>query len=280
MDSTIFFAVLAGAAMHASWNAVLKFGDRWSALALIALGHGFVALLTLPFVGSIAPAAWPFLALSMALHVGYRVFLVKAYEAGDMSQVYPLARGSAPLLTALVGLLVLGDTVPPLALAGIVIIALGIVLMSLKGSADLSRMNRHALGYALITALFISAYTLADGLGARAALNPHAYAALLFVIDTPVTVAVAYALRGKALFSSMRGQVGKGLMGGALSLGSYWIAIWAMTKVPIAQVAALRETSVLFGVLIAVVLLGERFTLPRVGAAVLIVCGAALMRLG
>jgi drug/metabolite transporter (DMT)-like permease len=279
MDITVFLAVLLGAAMHASWNAVLKFGDRWSALALIALGHGFVALLTLPFVGWVAPAAWPFLALSMALHVGYRIFLVKAYEAGDMAQVYPLARGSAPLLTALVGLLVLGDTVPPLALAGIVIIALGIGLMSLKGSADLSRMNRHALGFALITALFISAYTLADGLGARAALNPHAYAALLFVIDTPVTVAVAYALRGKALFAGMRGQMGKGLMGGALSLGSYWIAIWAMTKVPIAQVAALRETSVLFGVLIAVLLLGERFTGPRIGAAVLIVSGAVLMRL-
>jgi uncharacterized membrane protein len=222
MDITVFFAVLAGAAMHASWNAMLKFGDRWSALALIALGHGFAALLTLPFVGTIDARAWPFLALSIALHVGYRIFLVKAYEAGDMAQVYPLARGTAPLLTALVGLFVLGESVALLPMLGIIVIALGIILMSLKGSADLSHMNRHAVGFALITALFICAYTLADGSGARAALNPHAYAALLFVIDTPVTVAVAYALRGKVLFSGMRGQIMRGLTGGVLSLGSYW----------------------------------------------------------
>eukprot|EP01036_Dinobryon_divergens_P006643 gene6643-8826_t len=198
MDLAVFVAVIAGAAMHAGWNALLKTGgDRMGIMALIALGHGIPAALALPFVGPLHPAAWPFVIGSLILHVGYRVFLVKAYEMGDMSQVYPLARGSAPLLTALIGILALGEAVRPLAVLGIVVIGAGIVLMSLKGSEDLKRMNGHALMFALVTAGFICAYTLADGLGARAALNPHAYAAMLFALDTPVTLALVYAMRGK-----------------------------------------------------------------------------------
>jgi drug/metabolite transporter (DMT)-like permease len=281
MDTTVFLAVLTGAAMHAGWNALLKLGgDRMAVMAFIAIGHGIPAVLALPFVGALDPAAWPFLIASMALHVGYRIFLVKAYEAGDMSQVYPLARGSAPLLTAVIGIVFLGEDVRLLAILGIVTIGLGIVLMSLRGGADLKRMNGHALAFALITAGFICAYTLADGLGARAALNPHAYAAWLFAIDAPVTVALVFALRGRRVLNGMREHALKGLMGGLLSLGSYWIAIWAMTKVPIPQVAALRETSVLFGLLIAVCLLGEKLTPPRAVAAALILLGAGIMRIG
>jgi uncharacterized membrane protein len=278
MEFHVFLAVLAGAAMHASWNAVLKFGgDRMVTMGIIALGHGIPAMLLLPFMGSVNPACWPYLATSTLLHVGYRVFLVKAYEAGDMSQIYPLARGSAPLLTTLLGITLIGDSVSALALLGIATIGAGIVLMSMKGGAELARIERRALGFAMLTALFICAYTLSDGLGARASRNAHAYAALLFAIDTPVTLLLVYLLRGKAMLAGMREHMGKGLIGGALSLGSYWIAIWAMTVAPIPLVAALRETSVLFG---AAVLLGERITWARGVAALLIVAGAILMRLG
>jgi drug/metabolite transporter (DMT)-like permease len=281
MDLAVFLAVIVGAAMHAGWNAMLKTGgDRMGMMALIAVGHGLPAALALPFVGALHPSAWPFLIGSILLHVGYRVFLVKAYEAGDMSQIYPLARGSAPMLTALIGIIALGEAVRPVVVLGIIVIGSGIALMSLKGSEDLKRMNGHALVFALITAGFICAYTLADGLGARAALNPHAYAALLFALDTPATLILVFFMRGKQVFAGMRQYAVKGMLGGVLSLGSYWIAIWAMTKAPIPQVAALRETSVLFGVLIAVFLLGEAFTRPRIIAAILILSGAILMRIG
>jgi uncharacterized membrane protein len=231
-------------------------------------------------MGSVNPACWPFLATSTLLHVGYRVFLVKAYEAGDMSQIYPLARGSAPLLTTLLGIAMIGESVPPMALLGIAVIGIGIVLMSLKGGAGLARIEPRALGFAMLTALFICAYTLSDGMGARASQNAHAYAALLFAIDTPVTLLLVWFLRGGGpMVAGMREHMGKGLIGGALSLGSYWIAIWAMTVAPIPLVAALRETSVLFGVVIAAVLLGERITWARGVAALLIVAGAALMRI-
>jgi drug/metabolite transporter (DMT)-like permease len=279
LDGLVFALVVFGAALHAGWNAILKIGgDRMSVIALVAIGHGLPALAMLPFVGAVHPDAWPFLALTTVLHVGYRIFLVRAYEAGDMSQVYPLARGTAPMLTAAVAILFFGDRVGAGGFIGILMIGSGIVLMSLKGGDGFGRMNRQAFAFALITAGFIMGYTLADGFGGRASLNPHAYAAWMFVIDTPVTVAVAYLMRGRALFDGMRGHFGKGLLGGLMSFGSYWIAIWAMTRAPIAEVAALRETSVLFALVISVVLLGEKLTLPKVAASALILAGSAVLR--
>jgi drug/metabolite transporter (DMT)-like permease len=280
METHVFLLVLLGAALHASWNALLKTGgDKMGAMALMSLGHAIPALVLLPFVGWIEAAAWPWLAASVLLHVGYRIYLVKAYEAGEMTQVYPLARGSAPLLTMLVALLAFNETVRPFAIAGIVVISLGIVLMSQKGGADLGRMDGKVVVLALATALFICGYTIADGYGARAGGNAAAYAALLFILDTPLTVLVAWLMRGQALFRGMRIVLVPGLAGGAISFFAYAIAIWAMTVAPVPLVAALRETSVLFGVAIAILFLGERLTGPRIGAAALMVAGVVLLRL-
>jgi drug/metabolite transporter (DMT)-like permease len=281
MTLAVFLLVLLAALLHAAWNAMLSVGkDRMGAMALISLGHWLPAAAALPFLGWVEPGAWPWLALSTALHVGYRLFLVKAYEAGDMSQVYPLARGSAPLLTAAVGIGLIGESLSPVALAGVAFTGLGIVVMSLKGGAALGRIGGAALGFAALTAVFICGYTLADGLGARASGNALAYAALLFVLDTPFTVAAARLMRGPGIWEGMRHYWLQGLAGGALSLLAYTIVIWAMTQAPIPAVAALRETSVLFGALIAAVILKERVTGPRLAAAALIVAGAALLRLG
>jgi drug/metabolite transporter (DMT)-like permease len=281
MTLTVFLAVLFAAFLHAAWNAMLMGGkDRMGTMALISVGHALPALVALPFLGPVAPAAWPWLALSTVLHVGYRIFLVKAYEAGEMSQIYPLARGSAPLLTALVALGVLGETLSLPAFAGVLLTGLGIAVMSLKGGAGLQRLGGQALFFAAITAVFICAYTLADGLGARASGNALTYAALLFLLDTPFTVLVARWLKGPQLWAGMRAHVVTGLAGGALSLVAYTIAIWAMTVAPIPAVAALRETSVLFGAIISVVILKEKLTRHRATAALLIVGGAALLRLG
>jgi drug/metabolite transporter (DMT)-like permease len=281
MTLVVFLAVLLAALLHAVWNAMLSMGkDRMGAMVLISLGHWLPAAVALPFLGWIDAAAWIWLLLSVVLHVGYRIFLVQAYESGDMSEVYPLARGSAPILTTLAAVGVFGEVVSTVALFGITATGLGIVLMSIKGSSALGRIRGRTLAYAAITALFICGYTLADGTGARASGNPLAYAALLFLLDTPFTVGVARVMRGPAIWDGMRRYWLSGLIGGGLSLVAYTIVIWAMTVSPIPLVAALRETSVLFAALIAVFMLGERMTTPRLLAAALIVAGAVLMRIG
>ena len=276
----VFLAVLAAAVMHASWNAIVKSGlDRFSSILMLTLFQGLIALVLTLFFPLPAPAAWPWLFVSTLVHTGYNVSLVKAYEHGDLSQVYPLARGTAPLIVALVGALFLGEFTTPLKTLAIAAIGTGVIVMSLKGGAGLGGIPRKALGFALMTACFTASYTLLDGLGARAAGTASGYTMWLFV-GSAINIAIyALATRGLAAFSVMTNGWKSSFAAGAMSLGSYWIAIWAFTLAPIALVAALRETSVLFAMLIAVVFLGEKAGAWRWAAAALILSGVALMRL-
>lgn len=280
VDSFIFAAVLAAAAMHAGWNAVVKIGlDRFATVTLIALASGLVAAPCLLLTGLPAWPAVPFLFASMFAHVGYNLFLARAYQAGDMAQVYPLARGAAPLIVTLISLFFLADPLDVTHLTGVVVLVLGIWLIAVRGGTGALRLNRHAVGSALVTSLFIAAYTLIDGLGARRAGSANAYAATLFVMDGLAMLPVALGVRGVPIFTAMRPEALRGLFGGALSLAAYWISIWAMARAPIATVAALRETSILFALLIALVFLGERLTPWRIVSAMVIVAGIILLRL-
>jgi drug/metabolite transporter (DMT)-like permease len=280
MDTAVFLAVLAAAAMHAGWNAVVKVGhDRILSIVLISLAATVVSGLALPFVAIPHAAAWPWLLGSAVLHTGYKLFLIRAYKAGDLGQVYPIARGTAPLLTATVSVLVLGESITPAGLLGIGVLTFGVGLMSLRGGGDLARLELPAVAFALGTSGFIAAYTITDGIGARAALSPHGYAAWLFLLDGLLMLAVLLARRGMSGLAALTRHWRGGLAGGAMSLGSYWIAIWAMTLAPIGVVAALRETSVLFAALISLVVLHEPPSAWRVAAASLIVTGVVLTRL-
>lgn len=279
MDPVIFVAVLFAAACHAGWNAVIKFGlDPFATTALIAIGSGLVAVPMVPFVGVPAAAAWPWLAASVVLHIGYYIGLTEAYRAGDMGQVYPIARGAAPLLTAAASTSLLGEALGVLGWAGLIVLAGGIFLMSLRGGA-MATLNRRAVGFALFAAVTIAGYSLVDGTGARLSGSAAAYTAMLFIGDGMAMGAIALWRRGAGLASHMLRYWKQGLIGGTLSLVAYGIAIWAMTLAPIAVVAALRETSVLFGAAIAVLVLGEPLRLTRVMAAGMIVAGLALIRL-
>ena len=155
----------------------------------------------------------------------------------------------------------------------------GVFLLSMRGGGELAHLNRRAVAFALMTAVTICCYSLVDGIGARTAGNAHSYALWLFVIDGAFISTIALAWRGSGSIPQMAPFWKSGLIGGVLSLTAYWIVIWAMTVAPIALVAALRETSVLFGAAIAVVFLKEPLRVPRIFAAVLIVCGIALIRL-
>jgi len=280
MDSLVFAAVLFAAAAHAGWNATIKRGfDPLLTTVLIAIGAGVVALPMLPFVGLPAAPAHPWVAASVLIHLAYFAGLIEAYRTGDMSQVYPIARGTAPLLTAIVSTTWLGERLGLLGWTGLLCLVGGVFMLSLRGGRDLARLDRRALGFALFTALTICAYSVVDGVGARAAGDAAAYTAALFVGNAVIMALYGLVRGGPKLFADMPAVWLKGLGGGGLQLGSYWVAIWAMTVAPIAIVAALRETSVLFGALIAVVILKEPLRATRVAAALLIVAGLVMIRI-
>ena len=280
METHVFLLVLFAAACHAGWNAAIKFGlEPFIATALIAIASGIVALPLAPFVGLPPPVAWPWVIASVILHFGYYIGLTEAYRSGDMGQVYPIARGSAPLLTALASAALIGERVGALGWAGIFLLAGGVFLMSLRGGRDIAKLNRRAVGFALFTACTICGYSIVDGVGARLSGNAHAYSVTLFVCDGLTMAVFAFFRRGPAVAVAMVRHWQMAFIGGTLSFAAYWIAIWAMTVAPIAVVAALRETSVLFGAAIAVIVLGEPLRVTRIAAALLIVCGLALLRL-
>jgi drug/metabolite transporter (DMT)-like permease len=278
----VFAAVLLAAACHAGWNASIKRTlDPLATTVLIAIGAGLVAAPAVPFTGLPGSAAWPWLIASLIIHLFYFAGLIESYRAGDLGQVYPIARGAAPLMTATVTALFVGEIFSATGWSGIVLLAAGVLLLSLRGGRDLANLDRKAVGFALFTAVTVCAYSVVDGIGARAA-GPGlatAYSSVLFVGIAPVVASYALARRGAAVFPAMAPFWKIGLGGGALAVISYTIAIWAMTRAPIAMVAALRETSVLFGAIIAVAVLKEPLRPARIVAALMIVTGLVLLRL-
>ena len=266
--------------MHAGWNAMVKLRlDHFSSIALLTLMQAGLSILLIPFFALPAAAEWPWLAASAVIHAGYKLFLIRAYEHGDLSQIYPLSRGTAPVLTALMSVLLLSESLSLLKIAAIACIAGGVLLMSMRGGTDPKRLPPVALAWARGTACFTAAYTIIDGIGARLSGTPSGYTLFMFAGDGLLLLIWTCARRGRAAFPAMALAWKSGLIAGALSLGSYWVAIWAFTKAPIALVAALRETSVLFAMLLGVFLLKERAGWPRWIAAGLVACGVALIRI-
>lgn len=281
MTANVFLAVLAAALMHAVWNAMVKVeADRLASVTVMTVGMAATALPVAAFVEVPAADVWPWIAASVVTHMGYKLFLIRAYEAGDLAQTYPLARGTAPLLTALGGVFVVAEVPSPLSVVGIALLSAGTVLMSMRGHAALGGFNGRAVAYALATSVFIAAYTLSDGSGARLASSASSYAVWLFISDAAWSLLLYLSLRGPARLRLLTGAWKRGLLTGALSGAAYWIAMWAMTKAPIASVASLRETSILFAMLISVTFLGEKMTAWRGVAALAIVGGVVALRLG
>jgi drug/metabolite transporter (DMT)-like permease len=279
LDIVVFAAVLAAALMHAGWNAIVKTGlDRFSSILLMTVAQGSIGLALIPAFPLPAPAAWPWVAASALLHMGYKLFLIRAYEHGDLSQVYPVARGTAPLIVLLVGALLLGEALGWTKTLAVLAIGLGIILMAFRRQR-LDRMSGKALVFALGTACFTAGYTLVDGVGARLAGTASGYTMWLFAGDALGITLYALITRGPAAFGRLAPAWRSGVAAGALSLGAYWIVIWAFTLAPLALVAALRETSVLFAMLIGVFLLGERAGWMRWVSGGLILAGVVLMRL-
>ena len=278
MSTSVLLAVLGAAFFHAAWNGLVKSGtSKVGGMAIMTLIQGLAG-------GAVAllypwPAAhvWPWLALSGAFHAGYKLFLAFAYEQGDLSRVYPIARGAAPMIVLIVGPLILTDAMSATEIAGILLLGTGIATMA-AGSLR-AREARRLVPYALGSALMTAGYTIVDGSGARVAASAAQYVGWLFLIDVVIFSPFVTWLRGPGLWRAGRRTWARGALAAACSYGAYAVAVWAMTVAPIALVGALRETSILFAVLLGWALMGERVDRWKAVAAVLIVGGVAVTRL-
>ncbi|KAB7740103.1 EamA family transporter [Parvibaculum sedimenti] len=248
-------------------------------MAFVA-GSGSLMMVPLLFFTPVPSwEVWKIILLSLALHTGYKVFLIKAYTHGDFGQVYPLARGFAPAIVTLVGFLFLNEDLPATATIGIVLILAGVVSLAWRSkNGTQTPTNPHAIFYALGTSLFIASYTLNDGLGGRTAPTPSDYVIWLFALDGISIVAIALWRRGPALLRPQRAWA-YGAAGGVASTAAYWIVIWAMSVTPLGPVAALRETSVVFGALISGFILKEGLGWRAVIAAATVAAGVILLKL-
>lgn len=270
--------VLFGALLHAGWNVVVKSStDKALDTALIHLLGSFIALPLLLLVGLPPMVAWPYILGSVVIHIAYYVALTGAYKHGDMGLTYPLMRGVAPMLVAVSAFTTLGEHLSPLAWAGVIGVCCGVLVLGLSRHA---LDNRRATLFALANAVVIAVYTVIDALGARASGNALQYVVALFVLDGWPFALLVLARRGRAAWPYARARWPVAAGGALASLGSYGIALWAMTRAPVATVAALRETSVLFAALLGSWLLKEKFTPRRALGTCVIVGGVMALRLG
>jgi drug/metabolite transporter (DMT)-like permease len=276
MSTLVLVLVLCAALLHASWNALLKSSaDPLASLAVMTIGAGLGALPLIIYLPLPLAASWPYIAMSAVLHTGYNLFLIRAYRIGDFSQSYPIARGSSPLLVTLGAALFVGEQMSLMTLLGVILISVGIIsLAHVK-----NRTNLAGPIAAFTTGAFIAAYTITDGMGARAAGDALSYCGWLFVLDS-IPLLLIYLYRHRRLPVTMTAaQVWTALGGGTMSLLAYGIVIWAVTLAPMGTVSALRETSVLFAALIAWLFLGEKLSARRIGSCLLITVGAIVLGL-
>jgi drug/metabolite transporter (DMT)-like permease len=280
MDFFVFIAVLAAAAFHAGWNALLKLDlEPIVATSLVATASGLVAVPLVVLVGVPNAASWPYVLASVAIHIIYYLALAQAYRFGDLGQVYPIARGTAPLMTAVLATVWLGEGLGPYGWAGIVVLAAGILLLAVRGGRALKPFDARSVGFALLTSLTITAYTVVDGVGARLSGSALQYTVWLFLLSGGAMAVYGWLHLGRRLVSAFAAHWQLTIGGAVLSTSAYAIAIWAMTVAPIALVAALRETSVLFAALLGMVLLREPVLATRLAAAGLVLVGMLLVRL-
>ncbi|HEV7251003.1 MAG TPA: EamA family transporter [Shinella sp.] len=277
MPLDVLFLVLFGAALHAVWNALVKSGtDKSLDAAMVSLGGGMVGLACLWLVPLPHPEAWPFILTSAVLQFAYFQLVAAAYRAGDIGLVYPLMRGAAPLLVATTSGLVLGEHLTPTAMAGVLVISAGVLTLAFESRHG----SRRAIVFALANAVVIASYTFVDAAGARASGNAISYTLWMSLLPPVLLFGWAISQRGAApVWNHVRRNWIRGLLGGGGSIASYGLALWAMTKAPVATVAALRETAILFALLISVFIFKEKASIWRYIAGAVIAGGVLVLKL-
>ena len=277
MDPLVLTLVLTAAVLHASWNALVKSGgDPWVRLAVVK-GVGMVcAAAGLPFVEVPNAEAWPFILGSIAIHQVYFVCVALQYRFGDLSHVYPISRGTAPILVAAAAFIFAGETLSPAGIVAVIVICAAII--SLTFESRWRAGEGKGVFFALCTSVTIGVYTVIDGLGGRTADDVFSYIVYLFLIDgIPFGLLVIF-MRRRVLGPSLKAHWKNGIIGGVLAFLAYALVIWAMTLTPMTYISALRETSVIVAALIGATLLGEPFGRRRVVAAACVAFGVVLLQ--
>lgn len=251
--------------------------DRFLSLFLIQIMMGAMGLFMLLLFAWPHAKSVPYAITSGLLHTGYNLFLARSYRHGDLSQVYPIARGTAPMLTLIGTSLLVSEPIGILGVCGVILLVAGIWAIGLSGKQQL-RLDRSTLLYALGTSIFIGLYTIVDGVGARVSQAPSGYVALVFILDAIFLALAGVYLRGPTIFKKTLPHWRNGLVAAGFSTSAYWIVVWAMTQAPIAAVAALRETSILFVMAMSAKILEERMSFGRILGAALVVAGAVSLR--
>ena len=280
MDFIVFSIVLWAAALHAGWNFLVKIApNKQLAITAVVLGHVPAALVCLTFVPAPHPASWPYILVGALLHVGYQQFLAYAYGLGDFSKVYPIARGAAPLFIVAMSVFILGQDIGLNGIFATAVIALGVGGLSFAGRRHMAARSGAAVMAALITGLFIAGYSLVDGLGARLAGTALGFYGWLAVLNA---LAMALLMLGKNRGALARvpseGKLAF-FVGGTTSFSAFAMVIWAFTQAPIALVSALRETSIIFGLIAGRWLLREHIGKAQLASVSVIALGATLVRL-
>jgi len=278
LSGFVMAAVLFAALLHAAWNALVKAGrDKFLDTILIACSAALVAAATLPFLPLPAAASWPYITASALVHIAYFALVAVAYRSGDLSYVYPIMRGTAPLLTALFAGFFIAEQLGWGGWCGVLLISAGILLLAVN-EWRLGRFQLAHTLFALGNAVVICIYTLIDGIGSRLSGNSFSYVGWILAIDGAMLGGFLLLQRREAGMEQVRSRWQAGLGGGLCTWASYAIALWAMTRAPVALVAALRETSVIFGTVLAGALLGERFGAARYAAVFLVCAGAVALK--
>jgi drug/metabolite transporter (DMT)-like permease len=277
MPTDVLLLVLLAAFLHASWNAVVKSSpDKFLDIVFVTASAAMLCVLAIPFLPLPAGGSWPYIAVSAAIHVLYFVLIGAAYRSGDMSHAYPLMRGAPPLLVALASGPLIGERLSAGEWSGILLICAGILglLMANPSATNTARTTR----LALLNAATVAAYTLVDGTGVRLSGHPASYTMWMFALTAPPILAWAIARRKEDALRHLRARWYLLLSGGACTLAAYSLVLWAMTHAPIAMVAALRETAIIFGTAISAVVLRERYGYGRPAAAFIILLGVLALK--
>jgi drug/metabolite transporter (DMT)-like permease len=279
MSGNVFVLMLFGALLSAIWNAIVKSGsNKFLHAVLVANGAALVAVILLPFLPQPARQAWVYIAASAVLQVIYFKFLAAAFRAGDISHAYPLMRGCAPLLVSLVSGPLIGEALSLGKWIGVILVCAGVIGLAWEGRNHTSAHGA-VLRYGLVNAVIIASYTVVDGIGVRTSAASAGYTMWNVLLTGLILLAWTLLTRPKELFIYAHGRLRITLVGGVATVTAYGIVLWAMTQAPIAAVAALRETSMIFVLVIAVLFLKERVGPRRYAATALIVCGAIVIRL-
>ena len=280
MTTTVFIAVIFAAIIHSVWNGMIKkHEDKYIALVALVWGHVPLSIIVLFFTPMISLKSIPYIFISAIFLAGYEWCLLSAYRLADYTKVYPIARGSAPIFIVIFSLLFFSINISTSELIGIIIISLGIIILSFKNFKIIT--NYSAIFYAIATGFFISCYSITDGFGGRASFSPLNYTAWLMIFNATVTFPILLVIMKKT--NAFREVYTKGkkifFVGGPLSYTAYAIVVWAFTHAPVPLVAALRETSIIFALLIGSLFLKEKLTLLKIISILVIFLGVALLKL-